>query len=38
MNKDFYEELPGMVCAILDDLKEKYGLLKKCHKKEIKMS
>ena len=25
MNKDFYEELPGMVCAILDDLIEKYG-------------
>ena len=25
MNKDFYEELPGMVCVILDDLIEKYG-------------
>ena len=25
MNKDFYEDLPGMVCVILDDLIEKYG-------------
>lgn len=25
MNKDFYNELPGMVCVILDDLIEIYG-------------
>ena len=25
MNKDFYSNLPGFVCLILDDLKEKYG-------------
>ena len=25
MNKDFYNELPGMVCVILDELIEKYG-------------
>ena len=25
MNKDFYADLPGMVCVILDDLIEKYG-------------
>ena len=24
MNKDFYNELPGMVCLILDELIEKY--------------
>ena len=25
MNKDFYSNLPGFVCLILDDLIEKYG-------------
>ena len=25
MNKDFYEDLPGCVCVVLDDLIEKYG-------------
>ena len=25
MNKDFYDNLPGMVCFILDELIEKYG-------------
>lgn len=25
MNKDFYSNLPGFVCLILDDLTEKYG-------------
>lgn len=25
MNKDFYVDLPGMVCVILDELIEKYG-------------
>lgn len=24
MNKDFYEDLPGMVCIILDELIKKY--------------
>lgn len=24
MNKDFYNELPGVVCLILDELIEKY--------------
>lgn len=24
-NKDFYSELPGMVCVLLDDIIEKYG-------------
>ena len=24
-NKDFYDELPGMVCVLLDDIIEKYG-------------
>ena len=25
MNKDFYNNLPGMVCIMLDELIEKYG-------------
>lgn len=25
MNKDFYNDLPGMVCFMLDDLIEQYG-------------
>src|SRR5574344_3042160 len=25
LNKDFYKDLPGMVCEILDDLIQKYG-------------
>lgn len=25
MNKDFYANLPGFVCLILNDLIEKYG-------------
>lgn len=25
MNKDFYDNLPGMVCVMLDELIEKYG-------------
>ena len=25
MNKDFYANLPGWVCVVLDDLIEKYG-------------
>ena len=25
MNKDFYNELPGMVCSILEELIEKYS-------------
>lgn len=25
MNKDFYNDLPGMVCIMLDELIEKYG-------------
>lgn len=24
-NKDFYNELPGMVCVLLDNIIEKYG-------------
>ena len=24
-NKDFYSELPGMVCVLLDNIIEKYG-------------
>lgn len=25
LNKDFYNDLPGMVCVILDELAEKYS-------------
>ena len=25
MNKDFYNDLPGIVCVMLDELIEKYG-------------
>ena len=25
MNKDFYNDLPGMVCVMLDELIEKYS-------------
>ena len=25
MNKDFYDNLPGMVCIILDEIIEEYG-------------
>lgn len=25
MNRDFYENLPGLVCEILDDLIERYA-------------
>ena len=25
MNKDFYDDLPGMVCVMLDELIDEYG-------------